>query len=71
MCRLNASARSRPRRCRRCGGCWRRWFEAERFIASISRNRFDCTEWRQAGLQVMDLRALSEDAERFSQSREN
>ena len=42
--------------------------EAERFIASISRDRFDYTEWRQHGLPSADLSALSARAENFSRS---
>jgi hypothetical protein len=44
--------------------------EAERFIASISRDRFDYTEWRRNGLPVEDLSALSAKAEAFSRSLE-
>lgn len=42
--------------------------EAERFIASISRDRFDYTEWRQHGLPRADLSVLSSQAENFSRS---
>ena len=42
--------------------------EAERFIASISRDRFDYTEWRRHGLPRADLSALSAQAETFSRS---
>ena len=42
--------------------------EAERFIASISRDRFDYTEWRQHGLPRADLSVLSAQAENFSRS---
>lgn len=33
--------------------------EAERFIASVSRDRFDYTEWRRAGLPAMPIEQLS------------
>ena len=36
--------------------------EAERFIASVSRDRFDYTEWRRAHLPVMELDALAASA---------
>lgn len=39
--------------------------EAERFIAAISRERFDYTEWRRTHLPEMDARSLSEIAARF------
>jgi len=36
--------------------------EAERFIAAVSRDRFDYTEWRRQGLPRMDLDALANSA---------
>ena len=36
--------------------------EAERFIASVSRDRFDYTEWRRAGLPSVSLEQLNADA---------
>ncbi len=36
--------------------------EAERFIASVSRDRFDYTEWRRTGLPAMPLEQLSSQA---------
>ena len=38
--------------------------EAERFIASVSRDRFDYTEWRRSGLPDLTLEQLSEQATR-------
>ena len=45
--------------------------EAERFIASISRDRFDYTAWRRVGLPEIDLRTLSNAAEQFSRNLES
>lgn len=42
--------------------------EAERFIASISRDRFDYTQWRRHGLPPADLSVLSAQAEKYSQT---
>ncbi len=36
--------------------------EAERFIASVSRDRFDYTEWRRTGLPSTPLEQLSSQA---------
>ncbi len=36
--------------------------EAERFIASLSRERFDYTEWRRRHLPQMSVTELSEQA---------
>lgn len=36
--------------------------EAERFIAGVSRDRFDYTEWRRQGLPTMRLEDLARDA---------
>ena len=38
--------------------------EAERFIASVSRDRFDYTEWRRSSLPDLTLEGLSEQAMR-------
>ncbi|MFZ2653236.1 MAG: hypothetical protein WA210_24410 [Burkholderiaceae bacterium] len=38
--------------------------EAERFIASVSRDSFDYTEWRRSGLPDLTLEQLSEQAMR-------
>lgn len=42
--------------------------EAERFIALLSREPFNYTEWRKTGLPDMDLRALSRAADQYSRS---
>lgn len=36
--------------------------EAERFIAAVSRDRFDYTEWRSQGLPRMDMDELAQSA---------
>ncbi len=41
--------------------------EAERFIAAVSRDRFDYTEWRRQGLAPMDLEGLAQAANQVSQ----
>lgn len=33
--------------------------EAERFVATLLRDRFDYTEWRKAGLPEIDIETLS------------
>ena len=33
--------------------------EAERFIAALTRDRFDYTEWRKTGLPDLDIETLS------------
>ena len=38
--------------------------EAARFIASVSRDRFDYTEWRRSGLPDLTLEEVSEQAMR-------
>ena len=43
--------------------------EAERFVASISKERFDYTEWRRNGLTDVD--ALSTTAADFSRRLDN
>jgi len=41
--------------------------EAERFVASLSRDRFDYTEWRKTGLLPMDIETLSRRAAQLSE----
>ena len=41
--------------------------EAERFIALLSREPFDYTEWRKTGLPDMDPRELSKAAHHYAQ----
>jgi hypothetical protein len=41
--------------------------EAERFMAAVSRDRFDYTEWRRLGLPDLSLNELAERANRLSQ----
>lgn len=41
--------------------------EAERFIAGVSRDRFDYTEWRRQGLPQMNLEELAKDANSLAQ----
>ena len=45
--------------------------EAERFVASISRDRFNYTEWRRTALPETDLVDLSRQAAAFSRQRRN
>ena len=40
--------------------------EAERFIAMLSREPFDYTEWRKTGLPDLELRELSRVANRYA-----
>jgi len=40
--------------------------EAERFIASVSRDRFDYTTWRRTGLPDLSVEELSERAMRVA-----
>lgn len=42
--------------------------EAERFIALLSREPFNYTEWRKTGLPDMDLRELSKAANQYSRN---
>ena len=42
--------------------------EAERFIAAVSRDRFDYTEWRRLGLPELSLSDLAAQANRLSES---
>ena len=41
--------------------------EAERFIATLSRERFDYTEWRRTYLPDMNVDALSKIAARYAE----
>ncbi len=36
--------------------------EAERFVAALTRDRFDYTEWRKTGLPNLDIETLSTQA---------
>jgi hypothetical protein len=45
--------------------------EAERFVAALSRERFDYTEWRKSGLPEVDIEALSKEASRYAKSLDN
>jgi hypothetical protein len=45
--------------------------EAERFVASISKDRFDYTQWRRTGLVEEDVDALSAAAAEFSRQLDN
>lgn len=45
--------------------------EAERFVASISKDRFDCTAWRRTGLIEVDVDTLSATAAEFSRQLDN
>ncbi len=40
--------------------------EAERFVAALTRDRFDYTEWRKTGLPDLDLETLSAQAAQYS-----
>ncbi|MCI9597467.1 MAG: hypothetical protein HFE75_09255 [Firmicutes bacterium] len=45
------------------------YVDAERFIALLSKEPFDYTEWRQTGLeQDLDVVTLSQKAEAFSKN---
>lgn len=44
--------------------------EAERFVASLSKDRFDYTEWRRNGLEV-EVDTLSTAAAEFSRQLDN
>ncbi|TPW10396.1 MAG: hypothetical protein FD130_2232 [Halothiobacillaceae bacterium] len=43
--------------------------EAECFMASVSRDRFNYTEWRRHGLPKMSLDALAQTANRYADER--
>lgn len=45
--------------------------EAERFVASISKDRFDYTVWRRNGLIHVDVESLSTKAAEFSRQLDN
>ena len=40
--------------------------EAERFVAALTRDRFDYTEWRKTGLPDFDIEMLSTQAMHYS-----
>lgn len=40
--------------------------EAERFVAALTRDRFDYTEWRKTGLPDFDIETLSAQAAHYS-----
>lgn len=40
--------------------------EAERFVAALTRDRFDYTEWRKTGLPDFDIETLSTQAVHYS-----
>lgn len=42
--------------------------DAERFLAAVSRDRFDYTEWRQRGLPLLSLDVLAAEANRLSEA---
>ena len=42
--------------------------DAERFLAAVSRDRFNYTEWRQRGLPLLSLDALAAEANRFAET---
>ena len=43
--------------------------DAERFVATLLRERFDYTEWRKTHLPEMDVEALSKIAARYAEDR--
>ena len=43
--------------------------DAERFVATLSRERFDYTEWRKTHLPEMDMEALSKISARYAEDR--
>ncbi|HET6599166.1 MAG TPA: hypothetical protein VFG60_04315 [Burkholderiaceae bacterium] len=45
--------------------------QAERFVASISKERFDYTEWRHTALIDVDVDVLSTAAAEFSRQLDN
>ena len=45
--------------------------EAERFVASISNDRFNYTEWRRTALSETDVAELSRRAAAFSKQHQN
>ena len=40
--------------------------EAERFLAAVSRDKFDYTQWRQAGLPSLSLEEIAQQANQLS-----
>jgi len=42
--------------------------DAERFMVSVSRDRFNYTEWRHHGLPEMSLDALAQSANRYAEA---
>lgn len=45
--------------------------EAERFVAALTRERFDYTEWRKTGLPNMDVETISNEATRHAKLQDN
>lgn len=41
--------------------------EAERFLAAVSRDKFDYTEWRKTGLPAMSIEDISAAANKLSE----
>lgn len=41
--------------------------EAERFLAAVSRDKFDYTEWRKIGLPVMTIEEISAAANKLAE----
>lgn len=41
--------------------------EAERFLAAVSRDKFDYTEWRRAGLPEMSIEDIAAAANQLSE----
>jgi len=42
--------------------------EAERFVAALTRDRFDYTQWRKTGLPDWDIESLSAQAAQYSRT---
>ena len=42
--------------------------EAERFVAALTRDRFDYTEWRKTGLPDLGIETLSAQAAQYSRT---
>ena len=45
--------------------------EAERFVAALTRERFDYTEWRKTGLPDLDVETISNEATRYAKLQDN
>ena len=45
--------------------------EAEQFVAALTRDRFDYTEWRKTGLPDLGLETLSAQAAQYSRTSDN